>query len=206
MRGWLAARRRTLLACRSHPVGTHRYDITVTNSAGIATRRDGFTYGRPDAFNLNGTWMGYADGPPDSQIEMSFTITNDVLVNVSCGSMTQTPAPEFKVGNGEFSFQSESGIRLTARILSDVTATGEIHFFPCSPTWYAKNSSPKPRSTAVPTTVPSDGIVFDGDRLVRTPQPHRFQLLAGVVTPISLALRLACQRARSEHSTNAGAP
>jgi hypothetical protein len=69
---------------------------------------------------------------------MSFTIADDVLVGLSCGSATLTPATEFKVRIGEFSFHSESGIRLTGRILSDMTATGEIHVPPCSPTWYAR--------------------------------------------------------------------
>ena len=112
----------------AHGPGT--VDIVVTNAAGTARRPGGFTYARPDDFNFNGTWAGYADGPPDSLIEMSFTISNDVLVSVSCGSVTVTPPSEFNVRGGEFSFQGESGIRLTARILSDATATG--------PTWFAR--------------------------------------------------------------------
>ena len=119
----------------AHDPGT--VDIVVTNAAGTARRPGGFTYARPDDFNFNGTWTGYADGPPDSLIEMSFTIANDVLVSVSCGSVTVTLAPEFKVRSGEFAFQGESGIRLTARMLSEVTATGEIHVPSCSPTWFA---------------------------------------------------------------------
>ena len=113
-------------------------DITVTNAAGVATRPGGFTYAPPDAFNFNGTWTGLADGPPDSLVEMSFTIANDVLVSISCGSLALTPAPEFKVRDGAFSFQGENGIRLSARILSDVAAAGEIAFGPCNPSWVAK--------------------------------------------------------------------
>ena len=120
----------------AHDPGT--VDIVVTNAAGTATRPGGFTYATPDDFNFNGTWTGYADGPPDSLIEMSFTIANDVLVSVSCGSVTMAPTPEFRVRNGEFSFQGESGIRLTARMLSEVAASGEIGFPPCSPTWFAR--------------------------------------------------------------------
>ena len=113
-------------------------DITVTNAAGIATRPGGFTYASPADFSFNGTWTGLADGPPDSLVEMSFTIANDVLVTISCGSLTLTPTPEFKVRNGVFSFQGENGIRLSARILSDDAATGEIAFGPCDPGWVAK--------------------------------------------------------------------
>ena len=112
-------------------------DITVTNAAGNATRPGGFTYASPADFSFNGTWTGLADGPPDSLVEMSFTIAHDVLVTISCGSLTLIPAPEFKVRNGAFSFQGENGIRLSARILSDDTATGEIAFGPCNPTWVA---------------------------------------------------------------------
>ena len=31
-----------------------------------------FTYSPPETFNFNGTWKGWADGPPDSLVEMSF--------------------------------------------------------------------------------------------------------------------------------------
>jgi hypothetical protein len=68
---------------------------------------------------------------------MSFTIANDVLVSVSCGAATLTPTREFRVRTGEFSFEGEGGIRLTGRVLSDETATGEIQVPPCSPGWYA---------------------------------------------------------------------
>ena len=97
--------------------------------------QENFTTG---AFNLNGTWTGWADGPPESLIDMSFTIVNDVLVSVTCGSVTLTPARELKVRDGEFSMQDDSGIRLTARILSEETATGEIAIPPCSPGWFAR--------------------------------------------------------------------
>lgn len=119
----------------AHDPGT--VDIVVTNAAGTARRPGGFTYAKPDDFNFNGTWKGFADGPPETQVEMSFTIANDVLVSVSCGSVTLTPAPDVKVRSGEFSYQGESGNRLTARILSEVTASGEIHVPPCGPTWFA---------------------------------------------------------------------
>ena len=112
-------------------------DIVVTNAAGLAKVPAGFTYARPGDFNFNGTWTGYADGPPESQIAMSFTIANDVLVSVSCGAATLTPTREFRVRTGEFSFQGEGEIRMTGRILSDDTATGEIQVLPCSPGWYA---------------------------------------------------------------------
>ena len=136
VRTFLTTRGALNFATVAHDPGT--VDITVTNAAGIATRREGFTYAPPDDFNFNGTWTGYADGPPDSLVEMSFTIANDVLVKISCGSLTLTPAPEFKVRNGGFSFQGENDTHLSARILSDATATGEIAFGPCNPSWVAR--------------------------------------------------------------------
>jgi hypothetical protein len=119
----------------AHDPGT--VAVAVTNAAGSAKEPAGFTYARPDDFNFNGTWTGFADGPPETLIAMSFTIANDVLVSVSCGAATLTPTREFRVRTGEFSFEGEGGIRLTGRVLSDETATGEIQVPPCSPGWYA---------------------------------------------------------------------
>ena len=112
-------------------------DLVVTNPDGQATLTRAFTYAPPESFNFNGTWRGSADGPPESVIEMSFTIADNVMVSVSCGSATVTLSPAPRISGGEFSFVAEDGLAMKGRMLSPTTAIGEIHALPCSPGWYA---------------------------------------------------------------------
>jgi hypothetical protein len=112
-------------------------DLVLTNPGGEVRLPRAFTYAPPETFNFNGTWKGWADGPPDSLIEMSFTIANNALVSVSCGSATVIVSPPAPVSGGEFSFVGAAGPTLKGRMLSPLTAVGEIHALPCSPTWYA---------------------------------------------------------------------
>ncbi len=113
-------------------------DVLVTNPYGQARLPRAFTYAPPETFNFSGTWKGLADGPPDSLIEMSFTIADNALVSVSCGSATVTLSPAPPISGGEFSFVGEGGLMLNGRMLSPATAIGEIHAPPCSPTWFAR--------------------------------------------------------------------
>jgi hypothetical protein len=112
-------------------------DIVVANPDGELRLPRAFTYAEPGTFDFNGTWKGQADGPPDSLIDMSFTIVNNRLVSVSCGPLTVALSPAGLVGGGEFSFSGENGLVLAGRMLSSSTAVGEIHAPPCAPTWYA---------------------------------------------------------------------
>ena len=112
-------------------------DLVVTNPDGQDRLPRAFTYAAPETFNFSGTWKGWADGPPDSVIEMSFTITNNALIRISCGSATVIVSPPAPVSGGELSFVGADGPTLKGRMLSTTTAVGEIHAPPCSPTWYA---------------------------------------------------------------------
>jgi len=112
-------------------------EIVVVYPGGEARLPRAFTYAAPGTFDFNGTWKGQADGPPDSVIDMSFTIVNNRLISVSCGGVTVTLSPAASVGGGEFSFSGEKDLVLTGRMLSSATAVGEIHAPPCGPTWYA---------------------------------------------------------------------
>ena len=108
-------------------------DMVVTNPYGQARLPRAFTYAPPETFNFSGTWKGLADGPPDSLIEMSFTIADNALVSVSCGSATVTLSPAPPISGGEFSFVGAGGLMLNGRMLSPATAIGEIHAPPSAP-------------------------------------------------------------------------
>lgn len=112
-------------------------EIVVVYPGGEARLPRAFTYAAPDTFDFNGTWKGQADGPPDSVIDMSFTIVKNRLISVSCGGVTVTLSPAASIGGGELSFSGENGLVLTGRMLSPATAVGEIHAPPCGPSWYA---------------------------------------------------------------------
>ena len=91
----------------------------------------------PSAFEFNGTWKGMADGPPETLVDMSFTIAGNRLIRITCGSVILTIADGSAVTDGAFSFSVDSGVRLAGRILSADAAVGEINVPPCGPTWYA---------------------------------------------------------------------
>jgi hypothetical protein len=112
-------------------------DIVVTNPAGEARLTRGYTFAPPSAFDFNGTWKGMADGPPETLVDMSFTIAGNRLIRITCGSVILTIADGSAVTDGAFSFSVDSGVRLAGRILSADAAVGEINVPPCGPTWYA---------------------------------------------------------------------
>jgi hypothetical protein len=106
-------------------------------------------YAAPQSFNFNGTWTGYAlahptpqrevnSSPRHSDMEMQFTIENNVLTGFSCGGSTissSTPLPA--VSDGAFSL-TDAGITLTGRIVSAATAIGTINTAACPGTrWEA---------------------------------------------------------------------
>ena len=81
----------------AHASGT--VNVTVTSAGGSATLNRGFTYALPQSFNFNGTWTGYALAHPSlqksltriqthSDMDMQFTIENNVLTAFTCGGST----------------------------------------------------------------------------------------------------------------------
>ena len=82
----------------AHAAGT--VNVRVTSPAGeSATLTRGFVYTPPQSFNFNGTWTGYAlahpilqggvnNSPRHSDMEMQFTIENNVLTGFGCGGST----------------------------------------------------------------------------------------------------------------------
>jgi hypothetical protein len=125
-------------------------NVKVTSSTGeSATLTRGFVYAAPQSFNFNGTWTGYAlahptlqegvnSSPRHADMEMRFTIENNVLTGFTCGGSTiSSSAPLPAVSNGAFSF-TDVGIALTGRIVSTATAIGTINTAACPGTrWEA---------------------------------------------------------------------
>lgn len=136
VRSFLDPEGRFGFAAPPHAAGA--VDVVVSNPGGESRLPLGFVYAPPEAFNFNGEWKGIADGPPETLIDMSFTITNNALVQITCGSVTLTPSPAPAVVGGQFSFSGENGIALAGRMLSTAMAIGEIHIPPCSPSWFAR--------------------------------------------------------------------
>jgi IPT/TIG domain-containing protein len=117
-------------------------DIVLTNPGSqAATLSRGYTYASPLSFDFNGNWEGAA-GPELWESAIRFTIQNNVLVNVSCGtSGTFTPSPPPSVSNGEFSFLGNDGVAISGRIVAASAAVGMINIAPCTAThWWAEKS------------------------------------------------------------------
>jgi IPT/TIG domain len=123
----------------AHAAGT--VDLIVTNPGGLESRMTGaYTYEAPESFDFNGDWVAYAG--PEFETDMRFTIRNDVLVSVSCGTsapLTFAPAPS--VRNGVFSFVGDDGLAISGTLVSPVNAIGTINVPACpAARWWADKS------------------------------------------------------------------
>jgi len=120
----------------AHDAGT--VDVVVINpDEQSASLPRAFTYVLPQSLDFNGTWKGFADGPPETRIELVFTVRDNLLVSLSCGSATLPVAAPAPIANGEFSLSGEDGTSVSGRILVPSQACGEIHLATCNPTWCA---------------------------------------------------------------------
>ena len=121
-------------------VGTHAVgavDVTVTNPGGLsATLPGGYTYALPDTFDFNGDWIAHAG--PDFEIDMRFTIQNDVLVSIACGSDTShTIAAPLQIKNGSFPPVGD-GFSFSGTIASGQTSFGQVNAPGCgNASWWA---------------------------------------------------------------------
>jgi hypothetical protein len=115
----------------SHAAGV--VDIVVTNPDGQVSRiPGGYRYQEAASFDFNGVWAGFAW---EVNLPISFTIQNNVLVNVSCGPVfnhTFSPAPV--VSGGKFSVKTPDG-SIDGELLSPIEATGSIDLPGCAAFW-----------------------------------------------------------------------
>lgn len=115
-------------------------DVVVTNPGGLQARLPGgFTYEPPESFDFNGDWIAHAG--PDYEMDMRFTIRNDVLVSVWCdssGPLSFTPPPS--VHDGMFSFHG-NGVAISGKMVSPMNADGTIDVPACPRFgWWAEKS------------------------------------------------------------------
>jgi hypothetical protein len=116
--------------------------VIVTNPGGLEARLSGgYTYEPPESFDVNGEWVAHAG--PEFETDMRFTIRNNVLVSVSCGTsapVTFAPAPS--VWNGEFSFLGDDAVAISGPLVSPVNAAGTINMAACpAARWWADKSA-----------------------------------------------------------------
>ena len=122
----------------AHAAGT--VDLIVTNPGGLEARLSGgYTYEPPESFDFNGDWVAHAG--PEYETDMRFTIRNNVLVTLSCGtSEPVTLASPLSVHDGEFSFLGDDGVAISGTLVSPVNAVGTINVPACSARWWADKS------------------------------------------------------------------
>jgi hypothetical protein len=101
-------------------------EVIVTNPGGLEARfAGGYAYQPPETFDFNGDWVAHAG--PDYELDMRFTIRNNVLVSLSCNmSAPLALASTLSVSNGEFSFQGDDALTMSGRLVSPVNASGTI--------------------------------------------------------------------------------
>jgi hypothetical protein len=97
--------------------------------------------------NFNGAWEGSALAHPEAQgrpapqhsdMDMRFTIENNKLTNLTCGSTTLAFSSSPSVTDGAFSYAGDDDVMTTGRIVADASAVGTINTGGCPGTrWTA---------------------------------------------------------------------
>ena len=129
----IAVRTSTALSVRAPAHAAGAVDVVVTNADGQKLRiPGGYTYAPSETFDFNGVWKGFGweIGTP-----ITLTIQNNVLVSVTCGSVsnhTFSPAPV--VSRGQFSVKGADG-SMTGQIWSPTEAQGSIDVPGCPAAW-----------------------------------------------------------------------
>lgn len=111
-----------------HAVGA--VEVVVTNPDGQSVRLPGaLTYATPESFDLSGDWEGIADNGSHDGTVIRFTIQDNVMVSLSCGTGADLlPVPAPSVAKGRI---SSVGGSVTGRITSEGVAEGKIVIAPC---------------------------------------------------------------------------
>jgi len=125
----------------AHAAGS--VDVTVTNPGGFAaTLTRGYTYATADAFDANGDWIAHADAGNEYLTDMRFTIRNNMLVSLSCGTSVTMPTT-MSVQSGSFSFAGADGLTLSGTLASTTTSYGQVNAPGCGDgRWWADKAAP----------------------------------------------------------------
>jgi hypothetical protein len=128
----------------AHAAGS--VDVTVTNPGGLAaTLARGYTYSTADAFDANGEWIGHADGRNEYLTDMRFTIENNVLTSLSCGTPVTMPTT-VSMQNGAFSFAGADGLTMSGMLVSTTTSSGQVNAPGCADGRWWADKAPTPQS------------------------------------------------------------
>jgi hypothetical protein len=117
-------------------------DVTVTNPGALPTTFiGGYTFARPESFDMNGEWIAHADARNDYTIDMRFTIRDNALVSLSCSTpvsmMTAVSAQA-----GRFSFVGRDGLALSGTLVSTTTSSGQVNAPGCGDgKWWADKAA-----------------------------------------------------------------
>jgi IPT/TIG domain-containing protein len=122
-----------------HAAGT--VDVIVTNPGAVpGTLAAGFSFVPPGSFDFNGAWVAHAG--PDFVTEVRFTIRDNRLASLSCGSTVVTVTSPSVVRDGAFSFVGVQGETFSGRLVSSLNASGMLDIAGCSSgTWWADKST-----------------------------------------------------------------
>lgn len=102
-------------------------DVTVTNPGGLsATLANGYAYATGDTFDANGEWVAHADAQNEYAVDLRFTIRNNMLVTLSCGTAVSMPI-RLAAAAGGFSFAGADGLTMSGMLQSTTTAVGQVN-------------------------------------------------------------------------------
>jgi hypothetical protein len=122
-----------------------RVDVTVTNPGGKAgTLPGGYTYAAAESFDANGEWIAHADGRNEFLTDMRFTIRNNMLISLSCGTLVAMPTV-LSAQNGGFSFSGPDGLTMSGMLVSTTTSSGQVNAPGCGDGvvgWWADKAQP----------------------------------------------------------------
>jgi hypothetical protein len=123
-------------------------DVTVTNPGGMAgTLPRGYTYAAAESFDANGEWTAHADGRNEFLTDMRFTIRDNMLISLSCGTPVTMPTT-LSAQSGGFSFSGPDGLTMSGMLVSTSTSSGQVNAPGCGDGlvgWWA-DKAPAPQS------------------------------------------------------------
>jgi hypothetical protein len=126
----------------AHAAG--RVDVTVTNPGGMAgTLPRGYTYAAAESCDANREWIAHADGRNEFLTDMRFTISNNMLISLSCGSPVAMPTT-LSAQHGGFSFSGPDGLTMSGMLVSTTTSYGQVNAPGCGDgKWWADKAQPQ---------------------------------------------------------------
>lgn len=128
----------------AHAAGS--VDVTVTNPGGLAaTLARGYMYSTEDAFDANGEWIAHTDAHNNFATDMRFTVRNNTLISLSCGTPVTMPTT-LSVQNGGFSFVGADGLTMSGMLVSTTTSYGQVNAPGCGDGKWWADKAPPPHS------------------------------------------------------------